>query len=119
MPQICEHDHVCPACWGGAECMDLFQDADCGLVACTREPVVRARDVRVNDRVMINTVTDLGRVGTVTGWKTVPAGGYGKTRRCVVVDLDEGKRVPGRPGPVAVAKTVHVLPSSVDLIGQL
>jgi hypothetical protein len=31
---LCEHDHLCPACFVGQPCLDLFHDPVCGLVAC-------------------------------------------------------------------------------------
>jgi hypothetical protein len=35
---ICEHNaHICPRCKAGEPCMDLFQDQECGLVACTAD----------------------------------------------------------------------------------
>jgi hypothetical protein len=30
----CEGDHMCPPCIDGGECLDLFTDPECGLVAC-------------------------------------------------------------------------------------
>jgi hypothetical protein len=31
---LCERDHMCPPCIDGGECLDLFTDPECGLVAC-------------------------------------------------------------------------------------
>jgi hypothetical protein len=42
---LCERDHMCPPCIDGGECMDLYVDPECGLVACMSDiPTVTEAD---------------------------------------------------------------------------